>query len=439
MKIVHLSTYDSGNGAAIAAYRIHTSLIRLGHDSTLFVAHRRLNDATVVQFQPGRTIGRRLRRRLRTLRIARGGAAYPRLRAPDLEFFSDDRGPHGADVIAQIPAADIINVHAMFDFLDYREFLEVVPRRAPVVRTLHDMSFFTGGCHIAGACTKFTDRCGACPRLNSAAEHDLSRAIWTRKHTAFASVPPHRLHMVTPSRWLAAEAQRSSLTRNFPVAVIPFGVDTEIFRPRDRRAARDFFSIPQDANVVVFVAQPIHRVNKGFAMLAEALDGLATTPNLVLLSAGSGRPPVQPRVSHIPLGNVGDERLLSLVYAAADVVVLPSMNDNLPLTALEALACGRPVVAFGVGGLLDIVRPHVGILVPPRDVKALGEAVGRLLSDVDGRIGLELACRSVAVEDYSLERQARRYVELYETILRRADDGRMRAGATTPRSVSASA
>ena len=438
MKVVHLSTHDGGNGAAIAAYRIHTSLIRLGHDSTLFVAHRRLNDTTVVEFRPSRTLGSRLRRRLRTARIARSAAPYPRLRAPELEFFSDDRGPHGDDVIAQIPAADIINVHAMFDFLDYREFLEAAPRRAPVVRTLHDMSFFTGGCHIAGACTKFTDRCGACPRLSSASDHDLSREIWTRKHTAFASVPSSRLHLVTPSRWLAEEAQRSSLTRNFPVTVIPFGVDTEIFRPRDRRAARDLFSIPQEANVVLFVAQPIHRVNKGFAMLAEALEGLDATPNLLLVSAGSGQPPVQPRVSYLPLGTVGDERLLSLVYTAADVVVLPSMNDNLPLTALEALACGRPVVAFGVGGLLDIVRPDVGILVPPQDVKGLGEAIERLLGDVDGRPARERACRSLAATHYSLERQARRYVELYETILSRTGDARMGAGAASPPGVSAS-
>ena len=436
MRIVHLSTHDSGNGAAIAAYRIHRSLIRLGHDSTLFVAYRRLNDPTIVQFSPSRTIASRLRRRLRTVRVARSAAAYPRFRAPELEFFSDDRGPHGDDVIAQIPPADIVNVHAMFEFLDYRDFLGAVPGRAPVVRTLHDMSFFTGGCHIAGACTKFIDRCGSCPRLGSATEEDLSRAIWTRKRSSFAAVPSGRLHLVTPSRWLATEAQRSSLTRRFPVTIIPFGVDTDVFRPRDQRAARELFAIPETARVVCFVAQPIHRVNKGFARLVEALDGLASTPNLVLLSAGSGNPPVQPRVPHIHLGSVGDERLLSLVYAAADVVVLPSMNDNLPLTALEALACGRPVVGFGVGGLLDIVRPGVGILVPPNDVKALGAAIASRLGDVEGRVDMERACRRVALDHYALEHQAQRYVELYEAILGSSDGRGVRAGGTSPRATS---
>lgn len=422
MRIVHLSTFDSGNGAAIAAYRIHTSLIRLGHDSRMFVAHQRLKDPTVVEFQPSRDIVSRLRRRLRTVRIARSAAPYPRLRLPELEFFSDDRGPYGSDVIAQIPAADVVNVHAMFDFLDYRDFLGAVPRRVPVVRTLHDMSFFTGGCHIAGGCTRFTDRCGACPRLGSQAEEDLSREIWLRKRAAFGSVTPHGLHLVTPSRWLASEARRGSLTRDFPVTVIPFGVDTDIFRPRNRQAARELFSVPQHASVVCFVAQPIHRVNKGFAMLAEALDGLQSVPNVVLLSAGSGSPSVQPRVPHIHLGNVGDERLLSLVYSAADIVALPSMDDNLPLTALEALACGRPVVGFGVGGLLDIVRPGItGLLAPPQDVKALRAAIGDLLPQVTARHDMEhdmeKTCRSVALEEYSLDRQARRYVDLYEAIL----------------------
>lgn len=421
MKIVHVATHDGGNGAAIAAYRIHRSLVGLGHDSTMFVAHRRLGDPTVVPFQPPRRLISRVRRRLRTMQIARSAARYPRIRLPELEFFSDDRGPHGADVLAQIPDADVVNVHAMFDFLDYREFLGTVPARTPVVRTLHDMSFFTGGCHIAGSCTRFTGRCGACPRLGSDRDRDLSRAIWLRKQAAFRSVAPGRLHLVTPSRWLASEAQRSSLTGHLPVTVIPFGVDTDTFRPLDQAAARDLFSIPRDASVVLFVAQPIHRANKGFAVLAEALRGVDIAAKVVLVSAGSGTVPVPPPVTHIHLGHVGDERLLALAFNAADVVALPSMNDNLPLTALEALACGRPVAGFAVGGIVDIVRPGAtGLLAPPQDVKALGGVIGKLLTDTRGRHQMGQTCRAVAVEEYSLERQARRYVNLYEQLTDRS-------------------
>ena len=419
MRIVHLSTFDSGNGAAIAAYRIHKSLIRLGHDSRMFVAHRRLNDPTVVQFHPSRRLLDRVRRRLRSIRIARSAQRYPRFRLPELEFFSDDRAPYGTDVIRQIPVADVVNVHAMFDLLDYRDFLGVVPRRSPVVRTLHDMSFFTGGCHIAGTCRKFVERCGACPRLGSDVEHDLSREIWRRKRAAFMSAAAGRLHLVTPSRWLASEAQRSSLTGHLPVTIIPFGVDTDTFQPRNQHEARERFGIPHDASVVAFVAQPIHRVNKGFAVLAEALDGLRSIPNLVLLSAGGGNPPAEPKVRHIHLGSVGDERLLSYLFSAADIVALPSTNDNLPLTALEALACGRPVVGFGVGGLLDIVRPGVtGLLASPGDVNELRAAIGRLLPRVQGTRSMEATCRDVALAEYSLDQQAKRYVDFYTSIVK---------------------
>jgi glycosyltransferase involved in cell wall biosynthesis len=421
MKIVHLSTFDTGNGAAIAARRIHQSLLQLGHASTMLVANRRLQDPSVVQLQPRTDPLSRLRRRIRAVQIARDAARYPQARRTELEFFSDDRSRYGDEVCGQIPAADIVNVHAMLDFLDYREFLGAVPRRTPVVRTLHDMSFFTGGCHVAGGCTRFTARCGACPRLGSNVEEDLSRRIWTRKRDAFRHVPPNRLHLVTPSRWLAAEAKRSALAAHLPVTVIPFGVDTDIFRPRAQQPARDLFSVPPSARVVLFVAQPIHRINKGFALLAEALASVPSMPELLLLSAGSGTPPVEPKVPHLHLGHVGDERLLSLAYAAADIVALPSMDDNLPLTALEAIACGRPVVGFAVGGIVDIVRPGLtGLTAPPRDVKSLGTAIAGLLQDDVTREGMRDSCRKVALEEYSLARQAQRYVELYESILETA-------------------
>ena len=423
MKVVHLSTVDSGNGAAIAAYRIHTSLHRLGHDSSMFVAERRLKDPTIVTFRPPNDLASRVRRRLRATRVLRNAAFYPRLGAPELEGFSDDRSRHGEAVIAQIPPADIVNVHAMFDFLDYRCFLSRVPRRVPVVRSMHDISFITGGCHVANGCRRFMARCGACPRLGSKVEDDLSREIWLRKRAAFDSVPPGRLHLVVPSRWLAGEVENSALGRDLPLSIIPYGVDTEVFRPRSQAFSRELFSIPPQARVVLFISEPIYRVNKGFEVLVEALNELDGSPDLFLLSAGSGRPPVVPKIPHLHLGRVSDDRLMPLVYGAADLVALPSMDDNLPLTGLEALACGKPVVGFEVGGIPDIVRPGItGLLAPPQDARALGKAIGEVLQDPARLRAMEEHCRAVALQDYSLERQARRYLELYEAIL--AENGR---------------
>lgn len=417
MKVVHLSNFDDGDGASIAAYRLHWGLLRLGHDSTMLVAEKRTEDPTVQPFEPPRDLFSRLRRRLRREQITRSLARYRNSRPTGYELFSDDRTPHGGDLLAQLPAADVINVHVIRLFADYQAFFTVVPQRTPVVRTLHDMNFFTGGCHTDEGCGRYTERCGACPQLGSRKAKDLSHRIWQRKHAALSSVEPDRLHIVAPSRWLANEAKRSSLLQRLPITVIPFGLDTEDFSPRDQVLARGMLGIPQDARVVLFVAEPITRRIKGFALLAQALNGLDDLASLLLLSVGSGRPPVKVQIPHLHLGYIRNNRLRALVYSAADVFVVPSLQENFPLTALEALACGTPIVGFAVGGIPEIVRTgSTGQLVPAGDVAALGITIRDLLRDPARRAQMAAECRRTAVQEYALERQVRRYLELYQTV-----------------------
>lgn len=417
MKVLHLATADGGNGAAIAAYRVHDGLRRLGIESKMFVAQKRTDDPDVFVFRPPRDLASRLRRRMRSASIGRSIARYPQARHPDLEAFSDDRSPHTTDVVAQLPPGDVIHVHALLNFIDYRAFFSAVPRRTPVVRTMHDMSFFTGGCHYDGGCGRYVEQCGKCPRLSSETEHDLSRAIWRRKRAAFGGLRPDRLHVVATSRWLAQEARRSSLLGRFPVTIIPYGLDTDVFSPRDRRLARQVLGIGLDARVILFAAQPVTRRMKGFHLLAQALDGM-DHPEALLVSVGSGRPPVDVPIPHVHLGHLGQERLLSLVYSAADVLVIPSMQEAFGLTALEATACGTPVIGFEVGGIVDTVRPGItGLLVPGQDVIALRAAIRELLGSPAKRQDMALACRDIAVREYSLEVQARRYAALYRQIL----------------------
>ena len=421
MKIVHVSTYDdiTGAGAAIAAYRLHRGLLRLGFDSRMFVAHRRQDDPTVTAFVPPMDLRSRVRRRLRYELITRSFARYRTSRPDGFEIFTDDRTKQGADVLAQLPPCDVINVHSIEYFLDYRSFFATLPRQTPVVRTLHDMSAFTGGCVYDAGCGKFIERCGACPQLGSNKTEDLSRQIWQRKYSVFnGRIPSGRLHLVAASRWTAAEVRRSTLLGDFPVTVIPYGLDIDEFAPRDRYVTRDVLGVPQDARVVLFAAHSLARRNKGFAVLVEALDGLRNLTNLLLISLGDGKPPIETQIPHLHLGLIRNERLLSMVYSAADVFVIPSLQEAFGQTALESIACGTPVVGFAVGGILDTVRPGItGLLVPPQDVAALRAAIVELLQDRVGRSQMAANCRRVAVEEYALEVQARRYAELYESVL----------------------
>jgi glycosyltransferase involved in cell wall biosynthesis len=140
--------------------------------------------------------------------------------------------------------------------------------------------------------------------------------------------------------------------------------------------------------------------------------------NLFLVSLGHNKPSVQLRIPWLHMGLVNNERFLSIIYSAADLFVIPSLQDNLPNTVLEAMACGVPVVGFAIGGIPDMIRREVnGLLVTSSDVAALYAAITDLVKDPARREEMGVNCRRIAVEEYSLELQARRYSELYKSLI----------------------
>jgi glycosyltransferase involved in cell wall biosynthesis len=277
------------------------------------------------------------------------------------------------------------------------------------------MNAFTGGCHFDDGCGKHTTGCGGCPQIGSADPGDLSRQIWQRKQAIFKRLEPERLHIIALNRWMADKVKDSPLLGKFPVTVVPNGVDTDVFAPRDARLARDVLRIPQDRHVVLFAADAVNNRRKGFAMLAKGLHDLRAPNSLFLISVGSGAPQLETDIPHLDLGHINDDRLLSLVYSAADVYVIPSLQDNQPNTVLEAMACGTPVVGFGVGGIPDMVRPGItGMLTAAGDVTGLLAAILELLRCDEQRAAMAAACRRIVMHEYTREIQVQRYAELYQ-------------------------
>ncbi len=421
MRIVHISTFDNLGGASRAAYRLHAGLRRAGHDSTMLVRHRKLSDPTVVELQSDRRILSRLRRRWRAPSINRDLERCKTGQRPGGDPFSLDRSLAGAEMIQQIPPCDLVTLHWISGLLDYGRFFPAVTRKAPVVWRMADMHPFTGGCHYDHFCGRFTDRCGACPQLGSNNENDLSREIWNRKKTAFDRIRPERLHIAAPSRWVAGEARRSSLMSRFDVTVIPNGLDIERFAPRDRRAAREAWGIPQDANVILFGSVSIDSIRKGFSLLVEALKNLDEVRNPLLLSIGEGKPELDMPIPSLHLGSINDDLKLSEIYSAADVYVIPSRQESFGQTVTESLACGTPVVGFAVGGIQDTVRPGVtGYLARREDTADLRDCIVRLLNDPRKREEMSAQARRIVIEEYSLDAQAKGYLSLYERILSKA-------------------
>jgi len=419
VKIVHASTFDTHGGAARSADRLHQGLRALGEDSTMFVRLAYGDDPGVVEMRSSRHILDRLRRRIRKERIARDFQSYRSTRPPGLEPFHDSRSITWFDFLRDLPECDILNLHWVANsFLDYESFFSKVPASTRIVWTLHDMNAFTGGCHYDGGCGRFTECCGRCPQLGSNDPGDLSKRIWQRKEKAFSQLDSSRLQFVTPSRWLGDELGRSSLAGRFPRSVIPYGLDLNDFAPRDRAACRDILGLPLDAKVLLFVADGLDNERKGFALLTAALAALPRDVPFAILSVGRNKPDVAIDVPWIHVGSINDDRHMSVIYSAADVFIIPSLEDNLPNTVLEAMACGTPVLGSAVGGIPDMVRPGVtGMLVPPKDAAALASAIVQLLGDSEQLREMRLNCRRIALEEYPLDLQARRYSRLYAEAL----------------------
>jgi len=417
MRVVHLSTSDVGGGAARAAFRLHTGLTRLGVDSRMIVLKKQSGESSVSKLTFSHDLPTRLWRRRRARKIERDFQPYQANLPPGFELFSDDRSEAGYDLLRQLQACDIINLHWVAGLIDHEIFFSQLPKGIPLVWRLADMGAMTGGCHYDNGCGKFTARCGACPVLGSNREDDLSRQIWLRKHRALESIDTSRLHLVGTSRWITAEAKRSSLLGRFASTIIPNGLDIDDFAPRDKGFSRDTLGIPRDKKALLFVADSSAIKRKGFDQLAQAIEVLRDRSDLFLLSVGGGKPMVAD-LPQLHLGRISNDRMLSVIYSAADVFVIPSLQESFGQTVTESLACGTPVVGFDTGGIPDMVRPGLtGYLAPVGNSAALASAIARLLDDPASAAAMSVSCRQIAVKEYSLAVQAESYLRFYEGLL----------------------
>jgi glycosyltransferase involved in cell wall biosynthesis len=413
MQIVHLSTSDSGGGAFRAAYRLHSGLRRLGHDSKMLVLRKGTGDEHVIPLKPRQDLLGRFARRRRAGRIWRDYEKYRPTIPAGVEPFTDSRSAF-PELVDQLAPCDVINLHWIGGLLDWGSFFARAPH-VPIVWRLADMGVLTGGCHYDQGCGRFARGCGKCPQLGSTNELDLSKRIWMDKAMSLR----REIHLVGTSRWIAGEARKSGVFPNVEVSIIPNGLDIEEFAPRDKGFCRDLWGIGRDANVVLFAAESVANIRKGFAHLADALAGMRGIENLLLVSVGGGQCDLPAGLNHLPLGRVNNDRMLSTIYSAADVFVIPSLQESFGQTVIESLACGTPVVGFASGGIVDMVRPgETGWLAPTGDTAGLREAILESLRD-PRRQAMGQHCRRVAVEEYSLDVQARAYLQLYETLLAR--------------------
>lgn len=322
--------------------------------------------------------------------------------------------------------AQILHLH----LIQLRDFfslfhLPIMSRRKQVVWTLHDPWALSGHCIHPFECDRWQTGCGHCPDLSIMLplKRDRTALNWKIKRWIMRR---SKITLVVASEWMRERVSRSPILQHLPCHIIPFGIDTEVFAPRDKAVSRARFGIPPDAHVLAFRHTP-RTPFKGWPWLREALADLPLTQPTYLLTVDTkgelGELANKYRV--MELGWTDDEQTLADVMNAADLFLMPSIAETFGLMAVEAMACGTPSVVFEGTALPSVIRaPQTGLAVPYKNAAALREAIQALLADSARRQRMGQAGIALARAEYTLSRYVDRHIALYESLLNRSKQPR---------------
>ncbi len=416
MKILHLSTDDFSGGASRAAYRLHTALLDNGIDSNLRVLfHQTANDKVVAGKGPRTVIEKVKARLLKKL------YEYSEKKFKTDNLILHSFGQVSAGVVNEInnSDADVVNLHWVSNFLSIEDIGNL---KKPIVWTLHDMWAFCGGEHYVNDQDAPRFKMGYLSDNRPASESgpDLNRQAWESKKKYWAN---QRFNIVTPGHWMAQCAKESVLLNDATITVVPNPLELEhLWRPIPKDFARRVLGLDQDKKYVLSGSAGGSPNIKGEDLLESAMKKVAESDSdsIELLVFGKYQPAgyVESLYKTHWLGPVRDDSVMRLIYSAADVMVVPSRQDNLPNTAVEAHACGTPVVAFNIGGLPDIVeQKQSGWLAPAFDTDNLAEGVLWVLSSQSRWDQLSTTARKIAQERFSTKAVTEQYMRVYENAL----------------------
>ncbi|MDR2811203.1 MAG: glycosyltransferase family 4 protein [Tannerellaceae bacterium] len=408
MKVLIISTYDIQGGAAIAANRLLHAMRHAGCDASMAARTKLGNDTAV--FAAGSKKANMLRF------YWERGVIYLYNRFSRENLFDVSIAGTGVP-ITELPAfkeADVIHLHWINQgMLSIKEIGKIFSSGKKVVWTMHDMWPFTGICHHAGACNAYTKGCGHCPYLKAPSQNDLSGTVFRRKQSAYRD---GNITFVACSRWLRELAERSPLTQGHKVISIPNPIDTGIYMPKDKNAIRERMHLPKDKKIVLFAAMKASDKRKGIDYLLEAARLIAQKRNdLLFLIAGANGDEI---ARQFPLPNHSTGFIASAdmpgLYNAADLFVTPSLQDNLPNTIMEAMACGTPCVGFRTGGIPEMIDHRKnGYVAEYKNAQDMADGLIRTLFEADYET-LSANARGKALEEYARAKVAQQYKEIYE-------------------------
>ena len=408
-----ISTSDGGGGAARAAMRLHQAFLKKQIKSKMMVQSKITNyDSVIGPKKSNDRITSLLRPYIDNaiLRIYKNRKKT----TWSVSFFH-------ANIIKQIRTLEPNIIHLHWINGGFVSIENVSKLSVSVVWTLHDMWALTGGCHYTYNCERYKDKCGYCPQLGSKHEYDISRWQWKRKRKNWDKLD---FTIIASSNWMKECVKKSTLLKNKKVTVIPNPIDTELFRPIDKKISRTVLGLPLDKKLILFSAFSASTdKRKGGQYLEKALRKIIydyKLKDIDLVVLGTNAPPEN--IETFPnthyFGYFNDDISQILLYSAVDLTVAPSIQENLSMTVMESLSCGTSCVAFKIGGMPDMIK-HMenGYLVRPFDEDELAKGIALLIENDNLRDSLSKNARLKAVDSFSMEVISKKILKIYKSLL----------------------
>lgn len=385
MRVLLVNTSDSIGGAAIACRRLMDALTRNGVEVRMITApHRRGFICKALE---------------RVMMLPFVGFSWRKSWTIDVNWL-------GTDITNtdDFKWADVIHLHWVNQgMLSVGQIGKIAHSGKRVVWTMHDLWPTEGVYHYKHSPDNTETSWGIAL---------LNRNTMRRKLKAYGNAG---VRFVTCSEWLKGQALDSRLLDGNSITSIPNPIDTGVFYSDDKAAARRQLDIPEGCRLVLFVSQKLTDERKGARYFVEAINSMKDVHVAVMGGSGEEIAGQLQCTTHV-LGYVREHQRIANVYRAADVFVLPSLNDNLPNTIMEAMACGVPCVGFGIGGIPEMIdHKKNGYIAEPRNVQQLAEGIAYCLAE-ENRSRLSDECTKKVADTYSQKAVAEKFIDLYKRV-----------------------
>lgn len=406
MKVMIVNKSNTSGGAGRAAYRLHHALRCNGVNSCMLVGSKDGYEKEVFE------VYNKKNKQLHLFRYVLDSIPV-RLYKNNKALFSPSIIPAGK-IVKKINESDVDIVHLHWICNGLISIEDIGKIQKPIVFSLHDMWLYTGGCHYDCGCGKYKSECGNCPVLGSNRKIDLSRIGFERKRKLFTK--KNNIVVVGLSNWMSECARSSRILKDKQIITLPNPIDAGKYQLVDKKIARKLHGLPVTKKLVGCFASKDSR--KGLEIVKKTLIELNDENIEVVVIGEAIKKNVDSMCSIYNMGVLKDDVSLRLFYNSLDVMMVPSIQENLSNVIMESLACGTPVVCFKVGGNVDLVNHKVnGYLANECSVKEMISGIRWLIkNNIKNKLGIN--ARVKIEEQYDMNRVSRMYEEVYQNLLR---------------------